>query len=644
MIKILFLAANPLDIDPLQLDAELEAIDSTLRQTDFRDQFELRSQWAVGINDIQELLLRHRPHIVHFSGHGSGASEIILKGEDGAATPAPRQALSNLFRILRGDIRCVILNACYSAEQAEAIGEHIPVVIGMSDAIADRASVDFSAAFYRALGYGEDMQTAFDLACNQLEFSDRQEATIPRLHGQGNPRQIRLVAVPSDQPGAAPAPSVDSVAGEGGPKPREKSSDSQRSTAIWVALIGAVATIAAALVANWPSPSPSTVTSTATPSVATATVQAAVAPTFTPQPATPTGAATSTVAAPVFPPTVTPPVARPLAVELRGDSCADVEERIEGDIVQAGGQRAADAALSARLRCAGDEVEIALTFPPHPARRLEFLAEPSLLTTTLKTAYARAFVSAAVGYALGDYGQAARLLEQIPASGRSGEAEWLWGQALMHGEQWPAAREAYQLLLEREDQRWRAYAHAGRALAYLLEKESVLYGADRTRLMEVIEACGENALAEVNAAVAAEPEQPLWLLLRVAVRDCPGPIEDFEKEVTEPNVEDAERALALTRGTGSFEEALSLAQLAVLYVQQVDPPDVALSIDLAQRSINIAPELSLPYHLLACIYYYHQPDEEQARAYFGDYLARLTLSWQEKRARESWQQASYCLY
>ena len=44
-----------------------------------------------------------------------------------------------------------MLNGCYSQVQAEAIAQHIPSVIGMSQAIGDRAAIELAVGFYDAL-------------------------------------------------------------------------------------------------------------------------------------------------------------------------------------------------------------------------------------------------------------------------------------------------------------------------------------------------------------------------------------------------------------------------------------------------------------------------------------------------------------
>lgn len=171
LIKILFLAANPKDTSQQRrLDEEMRSIDQAFRQAKFRDKFEIEQQWAVRVADLQSHLFRYEPDIVHFSGQASELSEIILEDDRGNRQPVPTEALSELFLLLRGNIRCVVLNACYSKPQAQAIAKHIDYVIGMSDAISDKAAIEFSAAFYRALGFGRDVKTAFDAGCNQLDL------------------------------------------------------------------------------------------------------------------------------------------------------------------------------------------------------------------------------------------------------------------------------------------------------------------------------------------------------------------------------------------------------------------------------------------------------------------------------------------
>ncbi len=118
----------------------------------------------------------------------------------------PPDALSRLFAILRDRVRCVVLNACYSEPQAQAIAAHIDCVIGMPDAIGDAASRNFAASFYQALGYGRDVQTAFDLGCNRIDLHGLDEPSTPKLLAErSDPRQVVFV-VPQQAPLPSPPP------------------------------------------------------------------------------------------------------------------------------------------------------------------------------------------------------------------------------------------------------------------------------------------------------------------------------------------------------------------------------------------------------------------------------------------------------
>lgn len=182
-IRILFLAAIPHDIPPLKLGEECRAIDQALRLTDLHDKFDLNERWTVRVDDLQELLMRHKPHIVHFSGHGSSANELIFQDAKGNPYPLSTKALGRLFSLLKDNIQCVVLNACYSEHQAQEIAKCIGCVVGMSDAISDDAAIKFSIAFYRALGFGRDVKTAFELGRLEIELHSPTlaEHLLPRL-------------------------------------------------------------------------------------------------------------------------------------------------------------------------------------------------------------------------------------------------------------------------------------------------------------------------------------------------------------------------------------------------------------------------------------------------------------------------------
>lgn len=193
-IKILFLAANPDNTVKLNLDNEFRDIKEKIKLSPNRDSFDIIHQPALRINDLQAALLEHNPNIVHFSGHGNNAGKIILENNQGCSEAVNPTALAELFEILSGKIRCIVLNACFSEPQAQAISQHIDCVVGMSDSISDSAAIDFAWSFYQSLANDQDIHTSFRLGCNQLSFHNISEKNVPQLLSKPgvDPKSIKL--------------------------------------------------------------------------------------------------------------------------------------------------------------------------------------------------------------------------------------------------------------------------------------------------------------------------------------------------------------------------------------------------------------------------------------------------------------------
>lgn len=103
------------------------------------------------------------------------------------------RVLSNLFSILKEIIRYVVLNACNSEKLAQAFAEHIDCVIGISTVVGDEAAINFAAAFSRALGYGRDVKTAFDLGISQRDLVILDEQGTAKVVRVNSPTNIMFV-------------------------------------------------------------------------------------------------------------------------------------------------------------------------------------------------------------------------------------------------------------------------------------------------------------------------------------------------------------------------------------------------------------------------------------------------------------------
>ena len=209
---ILVLAANPKDTSPLRLDEEIREIDNGLQRAKKRDEFILIQKLAVRSSDVRRAVLDHRPSVVHFCGHGLGEEGIAFEDESGEAKLVGTDALSGFFELFAAHLECVVLNACYSEVQAEAIANHIPYVVGMKRKIGDAAAIEFATAFYDALGAGESFEFAFMLASNAIQWANLPEHLTPVLKakkhvGPGVDEQIlapQTAKGPAKEPTASP--------------------------------------------------------------------------------------------------------------------------------------------------------------------------------------------------------------------------------------------------------------------------------------------------------------------------------------------------------------------------------------------------------------------------------------------------------
>ncbi|HWM92031.1 MAG TPA: CHAT domain-containing protein [Thermoanaerobaculia bacterium] len=192
--KILFLGANPPGTDRLLLDREARAIGEVLRSATGYEPFKLEQSWAVSVHELQDGLLHHQPDILHLSGHGRPDGLLVLDSADmncdlamvappnrDAAQRSFLPALGRLFHTAKGKLRCVVLNACHSAEAAAVIAESVECVIGMSDSIEDEAALRFSRAFYHAVAHAQSVRAAFEIANAQIGLSGMYDSGRPLL-------------------------------------------------------------------------------------------------------------------------------------------------------------------------------------------------------------------------------------------------------------------------------------------------------------------------------------------------------------------------------------------------------------------------------------------------------------------------------
>ncbi|MBD2778655.1 CHAT domain-containing protein [Iningainema tapete] len=179
MKKILVLCANPKDTNELRLDEEVREIQAALKRANNRSVFEIVIQLAIRVEDLRRALLDYQPTIVHFCGHGSGSNGLALENNSGQTQLVSTESLARLFKSFQEQVECVVLNACYSEVQAVAIHQHIDCVVGMNQAIGDRAAIEFAVGFYDVLGAGGSYSDCFEIGCASMDLEGIPESLTP---------------------------------------------------------------------------------------------------------------------------------------------------------------------------------------------------------------------------------------------------------------------------------------------------------------------------------------------------------------------------------------------------------------------------------------------------------------------------------
>lgn len=168
--NILFVSSDPTDEARLRLGKESSQIEDQILKGADRENLGFQQRHAVKVDDFTFALVNYKPDIVHFSGHGRAEGGILFEDELGAAFEVPADTLGFVFQNFPKRVKCVLLNACYSRHQAEAIASHVDCVIGMNDAISDKAAIAFAVGFYQMLAGGSSIEEAYRWGCVQIKL------------------------------------------------------------------------------------------------------------------------------------------------------------------------------------------------------------------------------------------------------------------------------------------------------------------------------------------------------------------------------------------------------------------------------------------------------------------------------------------
>ncbi len=128
--------------------------------------------------------MNNKPNIIHFAGHGDQRG-IFLENEGHRSDVVSTKALITQFNQHKKSIELVILNSCYSTEQAIKISELGIYVVGMNAPVGDFAAISFTEGVYLGLGANKNFLEAFEDGKTILLAKHPESAKLPEIWKDG---------------------------------------------------------------------------------------------------------------------------------------------------------------------------------------------------------------------------------------------------------------------------------------------------------------------------------------------------------------------------------------------------------------------------------------------------------------------------
>ncbi|GHO67442.1 hypothetical protein KSC_063340 [Ktedonobacter sp. SOSP1-52] len=197
-LRVLLLVSSPPGLgDDSRVDVESEraAVEQAVREAREAGYLHLLVEDIVTPQRVQRHLVRFKPHIVHYIGHGvyseSSGGLLLWEDEQGNESPISAERFADLLR--PRNLCAVVLHACQTGKSharaemrgiAEAlITEGIPAVLSQQSSLTYESSQHASEAWYTALTAGQSFAEALFEVRQALSQAERPDWAVPILQG-----------------------------------------------------------------------------------------------------------------------------------------------------------------------------------------------------------------------------------------------------------------------------------------------------------------------------------------------------------------------------------------------------------------------------------------------------------------------------
>ena len=185
-VKILFLSATPSDEGQMNTGLESRRFKNLMQFWDNHKRFKLKEQHGVNADEFLGFLIKEKPHILHYGGHGE-VEGIVLENGNLAG-----EILRDTLKITK-NTQCVVLNACYSVGIAKQIAEYVPYVIGTQGPLNDDSAIAFAEGFYTGIVFENSIEDAFEHGLTRIRQRKLPDADVLILVKGINPNASSMV-------------------------------------------------------------------------------------------------------------------------------------------------------------------------------------------------------------------------------------------------------------------------------------------------------------------------------------------------------------------------------------------------------------------------------------------------------------------
>lgn len=204
-LRVLVVGANPVDLDQLDLDAEMQHVESELGVPTVARRVRIDIDISATAEDLLDNISALTPGLLHFAGHGNARGEPQLLALDDVSHSLSAALIDEMSR-RAPQLRCIVLNTCWSARVATELVRRLPlVVVGMASNIEDTHAIMFTQHFYRSIARGRSLREAFNVARTALRIVETKAGTMPQIRVHASVDADEVYMLPPEGVGPAPA-------------------------------------------------------------------------------------------------------------------------------------------------------------------------------------------------------------------------------------------------------------------------------------------------------------------------------------------------------------------------------------------------------------------------------------------------------